>query len=457
MISIEHKHFFHRAGFGVGLDELLITGQHPLPQVIDEWIHASIQPIEVSEVGPGSPLGTQNFLAKHAEPRMQAIETMASQLDNARLRWHKSMSNESICLREKMTLFWHGHFACQCTLESTAQQYLDTIRKHALGNFRELLHAVAKTPAMILFLNNQQNRKGLPNENFARELMELFTLGRGKYTEQDVREAARAFTGWSTDSEGNFYFRSNNHDFGEKSIFGKQGRFKGEDILELILDRPETATYIAGKIYRYFVSEVIDAEMVDQLAKQLVSNNYELAPMMHLLFTDHRFYAKANIGTRIKSPIELLAQLSRLFEMQFDVASDLTFLQRAMGQVLFDPPNVAGWKGGLDWINNSTLMLRLNLAKYLLHNERFDIAIVTPLEAMSASPVVQRISISKDLSRLLGVFSGTPYQNLEKVIKQTLLSVEMPTPLASRRESKALDFGQRLILRTVSSPEFQMS
>jgi uncharacterized protein (DUF1800 family) len=181
---------------------------------------------------------------------------------------------------------------------------LHVIRQNALGSFRTLLHGVSKSAAMLKFLNAQQNRKDHPNENFAREVMELFTLGRGNYTENDIKEAARAFTGWSANLQGDFVFRRFQHDNGSKTVLGKTGNFTGEDVLDILLEKKGTAAYITQKIYRFFVNEAVDKEKADWLSARFYQSDYNIGQLMKDIFTSDWFYEAKNIGTRIKSPIE---------------------------------------------------------------------------------------------------------------------------------------------------------
>ena len=167
------------------------------------------------------------------------------------LRWLDEMINSEAQLREKISFFWHGHFACRVINIYFQQQLIDIVRKNALGNFGDMLRAVSKSPGMLSFLNNQQNKKQKPNENFAREVMELFTMGRGNYSEKDVKEAARAFTGWGFNLQGEFVFRANQHDDGQKSFLGKTGNFNGDDVINILLEQKQTARFITKKIYRF--------------------------------------------------------------------------------------------------------------------------------------------------------------------------------------------------------------
>ena len=264
-------------------------------------------------------------------------------------------------LREKMALFWHGHFACETLFPGWAQRQLMTLRTHGLGSLRDLLVAISRDAAMLHYLNNQQNRKGQPNENYARELMELFTIGRGHYTEHDVQEAARAFTGWGADLGGKFVFRTRQHDFGDKEFMGRRGTWDGTDIIDILLEQPQTATFIAANVYRYFVHESVQANHVADLAHVLRQSDYDIGKMMYHLFTSDWFYHPDLMGAKVKSPVELLAGMMRTLEIRPEGHKALNQLLAGMGQLAFRPPSVAGWPGGRAWINSATLPLRLNL------------------------------------------------------------------------------------------------
>ena len=202
-------------------------------------------------------------------------------LKDMNIAWLNLMTNSKAQLREKMSLFWHGHFACRLNNNAYSSQGLvNIVRTNALGNFGDMLKQVSKSPAMLQFLNNQQNRKGKPNENFAREVMELFTLGRGNYTEKDIKEGARSFTGWGFDKQGEFMFRKPTHDDGEKTFLGQTGNFDGDQILDIILKNPQTAIFITQKIYKYFVNENLDNNKVDYLSARFFENNYDIAKVV---------------------------------------------------------------------------------------------------------------------------------------------------------------------------------
>ena len=294
---------------------------------------------------------------------------------NMSTAWMDRMATSPAQLREKMTLFWHGHFACRVRQPTAALSLHNTTRQHALGKFPALLLAVSQEPAMLQFLNNQQNRKEHPNENFAREVMELFTLGRGSYTEQDVKEGARAFTGWGYDAQGNFRFREREHDAGSKTFLGRTGNFSGEDVLQQILQQPAAATFLVTKIYRFFVNEVPIAAHIAPLATAFRQSGYDIADLMERIFSADWFYDPANVGTHIKSPVELLAGIRRTLGVKVDNEQALLDYQKALGQTLFQPPNVAGWPGGRNWIDSSSLLLRLQLPAVLFRNAEFAVAL----------------------------------------------------------------------------------
>ncbi len=276
--------------------------------------------------------------------------------------WLFKMTYTPAVLREKMTFFWHNHFSTSTPLAYLMQVQNNTIRKHALGKFSDLLFAVAKDPAMIIYLNNQQNKKAHPNENFAREVMELFTLGVGNYTEKDIKEGARAFTGWEVDRKGEFVFNERVHDFdGKEEFLGQKGNFTGDDILTIILSNKQVAVFVCTKIYREFVNPNVNNERVQTLADGFFKSDYDISALMRQIFTSDWFYDDENIGAKVTSPVELIVRYKKLVNVNTTNKKTLIDLQKALGQVLFFPPNVAGWKGGNTWIDSTSLLLRLSM------------------------------------------------------------------------------------------------
>ena len=259
---------------------------------------------------------------------------------------------------------------------SPARRLHNTTQRLALGKFPDLLLAVSQEPAMLQFLNNQQNRKGRPNKNFTREVMELFTLGRGNYTEQDVKEAARAFTGWGYDNQGNFRFQARDHDADAETFLGHTGNLKGEDVLRIILQQPATATFLVTKVYRFFVNEVPNVRHIESLAVAFRKSDYGIANLMERVFSAEWFYAPANVGTHMKSPVELLAGIRRTLSVKINNDKALLGYQKALDQTLFQPPNVAGWPGGRKWIDSSSLLLlHLQLPTVFFRNAEFAVAL----------------------------------------------------------------------------------
>jgi len=286
--------------------------------------------------------------------------------------WAERMLTSPRPLEEKMTLFWHGHFATEELKNDDYRLMLQqnmTLRQLATSDMNSLLIAMSKDPAMLLYLDNRLNVKGHANENYAREILELFSLGIGNYTENDIKEAARAFTGWRNQGL-TFIDDRAQHDEGMKTVFGQTGNWDGEDVVDLILQQEAAGEFIAGKIYRFFVREEISEQMLDELAARLRDDNYALKPFLRALFLSQDFYSEPSLGTQIKSPVQFLVSTYRKLGLEripgtpyFPAATNL------LGQALGNPPNVKGWDGGRAWLNPSTILLRNNLIGHLLFPE----------------------------------------------------------------------------------------
>lgn len=286
--------------------------------------------------------------------------------------WLQEMIATPSPLTEKLTLFWHNHFTSSLRKVKSpvllARQNA-LLRQHAAGNFRTLLHAVAKDPAMIAYLDGRNSRVGDANENFARELLELFTLGEGHYTERDIKEAARAFTGWHIHQQtGAYRFVMHQHDWGEKTFMGKTGTLKGEDVLNVVLEQPRVATYLVEKLWRTFASPTPPAAEVARLAAILRASKYELKPVLQAMFEGAAFYAPGVLGAQIKSPVELIIGTVRTFGVTITDPKLLMLATRRLGQDVFDPPNVKGWPGGQEWITSTTLLARQQILTRLFRD-----------------------------------------------------------------------------------------
>jgi len=379
---VKVKHLYSRAGFGLSYSDLEKLSKKNIDKVVDMLIKESKNDDPINLVNDleskrqllaqAGLYGKKDLTDDEKKMRQQIIREQNEVGRDLNIAFVTKMINTHAPLREKMTLFWHGHFACRSRIPYFAQQLNNIQRAHGLGSFKTLLVEVSQSPAMLQYLNNQQNRKGRPNENFARELMELFTLGRGNYTEHDIKESARSFTGWMYDKDGSFIFRKNLHDGGTKEFFGKIGNFQGENIIDIILEKPETAEFIATKIYRFFVNDTPNEAHVKELASSFYNSKYDIATMMKHLFTSDWFYDDANVGTKIKSPTEFLVGLSREFFVTYNRPQVLIQLQSSLGQYLFNPPNVAGWPGGKSWIDSSSLMLRMRIPSLVLNDGEID-------------------------------------------------------------------------------------
>jgi uncharacterized protein (DUF1800 family) len=271
-------------------------------------------------------------------------------------------------LQEKMTLFWHGHFtsAYQKGIPAAAMaDQNDLFRTNALGNIRDLTLKVSQNPAMLRYLDNAQNVRAHPNENYARELMELFTLGIGNYTETDVRESARSFTGWSIDRDYAFQDYPARHDDGSKTFLGRTGDFNGRDIVEIIFSQPASERWFAQKLLNFFVYSEPEPALIDALAALIRKNDFNLQPVMSALLRSNVFYSSRAYRALVKSPVQFVVGSYQLFGIR---QSDLVALGalRRMGQVLFFPPNVKGWDGGAAWLNSQTVLTRENFASSLM-------------------------------------------------------------------------------------------
>jgi uncharacterized protein (DUF1800 family) len=369
------RHLLARTGFGPTSAE--VRTYAALSR--DDAIAKLLGDIRTAPATPTPPWINESGPSRRPGPMASAEERKAFQQMETRraaeLRgwWIREMLVTPSPLTERMTLFWHNHFvSSEQKVRNARLMYAQnmTFRAQATGNFATLLHTVAKDPAMVIYLDNAQNRKGAPNENFAREVMELFTLGQGHYTEQDIQEAARAFTGWGVDREtGTFALRPRLHDDGEKTVFGKTGRFDGDAILDLVLERRETAEFIVAKLWKEFVSPEPDRASVERIAHAFRASKYDLKVALRGLLQTNAFWASDNRGTLVKSPVEIVVGSLRQLGVASDYTLPLAFTVAGMGQNLFAPPNVRGWPGGEVWINSNTLLARKQFLDRIARND----------------------------------------------------------------------------------------
>ena len=394
-------HLIERAGFGAAPDEVArlaaLTPRQAVDELVDyESIANDLKPFDESVIwDPGMdpfppsraeavriarergvglgekvlPEGAQRRLQPVVDKFFYGLYANAIETQRLGLWWANRMFSTRRPLEEKLTLFWHGHFA---TGENKVRDYRMMIRQNemlrarASGAFRDLLVGILKDPAMLVYLDNGENVKKHPNENFGRELLELFTMGVGNYTERDVREAARAFTGWTNDVLA-FRFDADQHDFGQKTFLGRTGTFDGEDIIDAILAQPVTAEFVAAKIYRFFVRDEIAGPVKANLGRTYRDSGYQMKPLLKRILLSKDFYSPPAFATQIKSPVHLVVSTYRKMSLgQVPTIPDFGRMTSGLGQSLFDPPNVAGWAGGRTWITPSTLLNRGNLFRSVL-------------------------------------------------------------------------------------------
>lgn len=392
------RHLLDRAGFGGTPDDVArlaamspdaavrsLVDYQPIDNShLKPFEHSGIYDPTLTPFPPTRPAATRlaaetgaamGVAAKPAGPRrLQPVANRffywlrASALETRRVAnwWAERMVATNRPLEEKMALFWHGHFATGADKVRDYRKMLGQVtlfQRHATGNFRELLVAVAQDPGMLVFLDAGQNVKGAPNENFGREVMELFTMGVGNYTEQDIREAARAFTGWR-DDDLTFRIDAAKHDGGDKIFLARIGPFDGEQILDIILEQEATARHIAGKLYRFFVREDLSPAFQERLAGLLREHDYAIAPFLRTVLLSRDFYSTPSVGTHIKGPVELIVSTYRRLGLKtLPGVPDFNAASGELGQHLLNPPTVAGWAQGRVWITPGTLLARGNFAR----------------------------------------------------------------------------------------------
>ncbi len=490
------RHLLWRAGFGgspkqvrtvaswglkKAVDYLVDYSEVPFEKVVPEAFNKDImRPAngeERAEVAKARRSGDEESVARLRAMRQEAERVDRQQMREIQHWWVKRLIESPRPLEEKMTLFWHGHFATSYrTIEDSYHMFMQNqlFRKHAVGNYGKLLYEIIRDPAMIAYLDNNDSRKGKPNENLARELMELFSLGVGNYTEQDIKEGARALTGF-TFYDDEFSFQKDNHDTGNKKILGKSGPLDGDGFVSAILESRNCARYMAQKLYRFFVADFptgrdeIDkpAESVmRQIASSLVSNKYELKPVLKKLFSSEHFYDPAILREQIKGPTELVVGAVRSLDAPVRDLGVLADAMNLMGQNLFFPPSVKGWDGGRSWVNTATLFIRQNILCFLLTGK-------TP-QGYDALAKSERYDARAFLSSLdpsgdgtTGPFAGKPSEGELSQVVDEILRFTLGTVDPINKENLISYFSTRAnklndetltgaLLLITSMPEYQL-
>jgi uncharacterized protein (DUF1800 family) len=460
-------HLLSRAGFGgtpEEIDAFQALGLEKAVEVLLAPAAGSSQPTAADPL-PFTPLARETLSRRELallprEKRQEKVREMrrqdAEELQRLRAWWIRRMALTRSPLAEKMALFWHGHFATsQREVRNATHMRLQNqlFRDRGLGDFRALVRAVARDPAMLRYLDGNQNRRGKPNENFARELLELFTLGLGNYTEADVKEAARAFTGWTVRGDEGFFARRA-HDPGAKTFLGRTGAFGSDEVLDIIFEQPAASRFIARKLFVHFAHEEPGAEAVEDLAATLRAANWEIRAALSRLFRSAEFYSPRARGNRIKSPVELVAGTLRLLRIDPGESPAFAALAGRMGQDLFFPPNVKGWPAGKAWISTATVFERASLARAVLGLDRPPGARPDRKAAARPGPLrgpVPAWDPEKSAGAILGGDPGavTAAEAVERAARSLLL---VPLPEEARRKLIA-GYEEALSARGPGGPE----
>jgi uncharacterized protein (DUF1800 family) len=475
-------HLLNRAGFGgppTEINRLLALGPaRAVSHLVDFESIAETTPAP-AWAQPDPELAERLRAARHASPeerqKMQRAQQQNERERIVELRawWLQLMATGPRPLQEKMTLFWHGHFATSA--EKVRDAYLmwrqnALFRRLATGNWSQMLIEVAKDPAMLVWLDQAQSRKEHPNENFAREVMELFTLGEGHYTERDITEGARALTGWSYDRQTqDFVARPMWHDRGSKTIFGETGYFNGEDFLEMVVAQPQSARFISAKLWNYFAGEWPSEELATALAATFRDGGYNFKPLLRTMFLSEEFYSPTLIRNQVKSPVQWLVESVRVLERPLPPPLVCVGLTRNLGQDLFAPPNVKGWDGGLSWITTNTLLARYNEAATLVQGELAPaVAGMNPKRPNASRQFARRLDQMHirgvDVDKLFTEKERTDAEALVPALERRLLQAKL-TPAQDKVLREYLDGQPRLdegailnaIRLVMSTPEYQVT
>jgi hypothetical protein len=376
---VKAAHLLNRAGFGASPEVVSRLAGTRLESAVDELLnYHSVPDTAFPEIDFTAihQMYEELVRLRRARADRRTIRSAANQLNRAnrekfqelRANWVGRMIRSSRPLQEKMVLFWHG-FLVSGFPETRAAEHmaiqLDLFRRMATGNFKELILAISRDSAMLSYLDNNTNRKGRPNENYARELLELFTMGIGNYTEQDIKEAARAFTGW-TFVGNEFVFRPAWHDDGVKTFLGRSGNWDGSDIINIIFEHQATARFLPRKLFEFFVYQAPEERLVEELAGIFKRSSWEVKPVLRTLFLSEAFYSEKAMRTQVKSPAQLVIGAARAMGTEIP-APALVRAMDLMGQALLYPPNVGGWPIGKGWINTASVLLRYNFSTLLLN------------------------------------------------------------------------------------------
>jgi len=446
-------HLYRRAGFGASWTELEAGAKAGPDEAIDRLLQG----------GPDQE-GFESLTALLARSAAQSTNDQ-----ELRALGLYRMLYSPHPLREKLTLFWHNHFATSNSKVQNVRfmigQY-ELMQRHALGSFRDLLDQMSRDPAMMVWLDTRESKKGKPNENYAREVMELFSLGIGHYTEKDIREAARAFTGWDID-DGKAVFDPNQHDDTEKTVLGRKGKWQGEDIIRICLEQQSCPSFVAGKLFRFLISESLPAtpELLEPLADRFRKSDYNFGMLVETMLRSNLFFSPEIYRSRIKSPVEFVLGIVRpllslprksspRLKGRIETIALATALQ-TLGQDLFHPPSVKGWDGGAAWLNGQTLLFRQNLALRLTSTEDFG-------RRADTAALAERFGKQTD-QELVDFFLRLFYQDDVPAESRTRLldyqkkAHDQPKPILSTDKDAADQRVRTLCHLVLTLPEFQLA
>src|SRR6266404_4986929 len=435
------------------------------------WVHPRNIQAQRMEIKAAKDRG-ENFQSKARQVRLME----GDEIVDLRRWWLDRMLNGPAPLLEKMTLFWHGHFATSAQKVRDAYwMWLqnDTLRRNAFGNFATLVKKISRDPAMMIYLDLQQSRKEHPNENWGRELMELFTVGIGNYSEQDIRESARAFTGYRLDLvTQRSWFAPNQYDAGPKTFLGRTGNFNGDDIIHFLTKQPACAQFLAKKLCRFFIEDDPSPPLINAVANRLHVHDLEIRPVLREIFSSAEFYSDRVMRAQIKSPTQFIIQSCKLLSCDLPGPRVAQNAMRQMGQILFAPPNVKGWDGGKSWISTSTLLFRNNFANYLINGD----AILPPAMKRQGADLgfrgAARTAIADeirrdpiDVNRLVPAGVRDNPQKLIADLSRRVLQGDAPSDdlssfanfLAARKDDSSDATVRGLLHLMMSTPFYQMS
>jgi|688.fasta_scaffold12917_12 uncharacterized protein (DUF1800 family) len=367
-------HLLRRAAFGGLPEDADALAKQSLEGAVDSLLKSEEQtawpvPATDPQVQAKERLLRKKGVALSEEARREIGMLRRSESDalrDLRYWWLDRMRSSVASVREKLTLFWHGHFATSETkvrFVHAMWKQNDTLRQMADGPFADLCHAMAVDPAMLIWLDGRQSEAKSPNENFAREVMELFTLGEGHYTEEDIREAARSFTGWRVDPQNcEAVFTARRFDDGRKKLFGKSGNFGARETVEILCAQPRCAEFLAAKLWEFYAYPQPGTDLIKSLAAHYRRNDLSTRELLRMIFTHPEFYSLRARASQVKSPVQWMIQVARETGRQLLPPQLALPLASELGQNLFMPPSVKGWDGGTTWINSATLIRRSNTA-----------------------------------------------------------------------------------------------